>query len=74
MALQPAGAAVELAPFTGEENQLWKIDQLTDGSYRIASKGEKLALAATLKTRPGTGISLEAFNGNEAERWQIITP
>jgi arabinan endo-1,5-alpha-L-arabinosidase len=34
-----ADAEVEIAPsFTGSANQLWRIDQLTDGTYRIMPK------------------------------------
>lgn len=65
---------VELAPFTGAENQLWKLDQLADGSYRIASKLNKRALAATHKINPGNGVALEPFTGDDAQRWVITAP
>lgn len=44
---------VMLAPFIGEDSQLWKIDQLAGGSYRLASKAGKLALTATIKIKSG---------------------
>jgi len=51
--LEVAGTVAKLTPFTGADSQLWKIDQLADGSYRIVSKAAKLALAATVKINPG---------------------
>lgn len=62
------------APFAGTDNQLWKLDQLEDGSYRIASKAGKLALSAVFKTRTGSGIALDPFTGDDAQRWIITTP
>ena len=61
-------------PFTGAGNQLWKIDQLNDGSYRIASKVNKLALSATFKIKSGNGIGLQAFTGDDSQRWVIAAP
>jgi hypothetical protein len=55
-------------------DQLWKIDQLTDGSYRIASKVNKLALTATIKVKPGSGIALQTFTGDDAQRWVVTAP
>lgn len=62
------------AAFAGTDNQLWKLDQLEDGSYRIASKAGKLALSAVFKTRTGSGIALDPFTGDDAQRWIITTP
>jgi arabinan endo-1,5-alpha-L-arabinosidase len=57
---------VTVPAFTGEPNQLWQVDQLADGSYRVMPKAvpnhsERLALAAigngfaTLATFDPTG-------------------
>ena len=73
-ALTAADETAVLAPFTGTDKQLWKIDQLADGSYRIASKAGKLALTATGKTQSGSGVTLKAFTGDDAQRWDIIAP
>jgi hypothetical protein len=73
-ALTAADETAVLAPFTGADKQLWKIDQLADGSYRIASKAGKLALTATGKTKSGSGVTLKAFTGDDAQRWDIIAP
>jgi arabinan endo-1,5-alpha-L-arabinosidase len=72
--LEAAGAAVDIAPFTGADNQLWKIDQLADGSHRIASKIDKLALTAAFKSKPGNGVALQPFTGDDAQRWVIDAP
>jgi hypothetical protein len=72
--LQSVGAKAEMAPLGGADNQLWKIDQLSDGSYRIASKATKLALAATAKLDPGNGTGLQTFTGDDAQRWVIAAP
>jgi len=72
--LEVTDATADVAPFTGADNQLWKIDQLSDGSYRIASKVNKLVLASTVKIKPGNGIALQSFNGDDAQRWVIAEP
>jgi arabinan endo-1,5-alpha-L-arabinosidase len=72
--LQAAGATAVTAPFTAADSQLWKIDQLSGGSYRIASKAGKLVLAATGKTETSNGIALQAFTGDDAQRWVITAP
>jgi hypothetical protein len=61
-------------PPIGADGQLWKIDQLSDGSYRIASKVTKLVLAATVNMAPGNGTALQPFTGDDAQRWVISVP
>ena len=44
--------------FTGADNQLWRIDQLTDGTYRIMPKAipgckEPYALVSIADSTPG---------------------
>jgi arabinan endo-1,5-alpha-L-arabinosidase len=72
--LSAADGAAIVAAFNGADQQLWKIDQLADGSYRLASKIGKLALTAKTKIRPHNGVTLEAFTGDETQRWVITTP
>ncbi|HLO38909.1 MAG TPA: RICIN domain-containing protein, partial [Lacibacter sp.] len=61
-----ADAEVITVPaFTGAPEQLWRIDQLTDGSYRIMPKivpnsGKKLALVSSGDSTP----TLAEFNFN----------
>jgi hypothetical protein len=66
--------AVNIAPFTGADNQLWKIDQLSDGGYRIVSKVGKLALTATVNIDPGNGVALQPFTGGDAQHWVLVAP
>jgi len=70
------GEAVDVVPFTGADVQLWKIDQLADGSYRIVPQGgiNKLALTTTIKIKPGNGIALQSFTGDDTQRWVITEP
>ncbi len=65
------GAAVQVAPTAESDAQLWKIDQLTDGTYRVMSKAAKQALTVA----PGQGmLSLQPFDGARAQRWRISAP
>jgi len=68
---------VEVVPaFTGAAEQLWQIDQLTDGTYRIMPKAvpgmtEPLALVAVGGSTP----SLVRFDpASPAGRWTFKTP
>jgi arabinan endo-1,5-alpha-L-arabinosidase len=62
--------------FTGGPEQLWRIDQLTDGTYRLMPKSvpngkEPLALSAIGSSMP----TLEKFNaGSDRQRWLLKTP
>ena len=50
LAATPAGEVGAVPAYTGADAQLWRIDQLTDGSYRITpkvrAKGQDSALMA----------------------------
>lgn len=72
-----ANFKVEAQPsFTGAPEQLWRIDQLTDGSYRIMPKAAPgsdapLALVAVGVSTP----SLVPFDpASDAGRWRFRTP
>ena len=71
MALTAVNGSIQPAPFTGSEGQLWKIDELTDGTYRIQSKANHEVLTATAPLSPGNGMILQAFTGATAQRWAI---
>jgi arabinan endo-1,5-alpha-L-arabinosidase len=69
-----AGAEVITVPaFTGAPEQLWRIDQLTDGTYRIMPKvvpdsKEKLALVSSGDSTP----ALASFNMNtDNSKWNF---
>ena len=67
---------VILPAFSGGPEQLWRIDQLADGSYRVMPKGipnsrESLALSAIGTSMP----TLARFDpASDRQRWSIKTP
>jgi arabinan endo-1,5-alpha-L-arabinosidase len=74
-ALQAADdKSVGLAAWTGSDSQLWKVDQLADGSYRFESKPTKLALTSTRKRELPDPISLTEFTGDDTQRWTVAAP
>jgi len=69
-ALTADGAGTSLTSFTGADDQLWKLDQLSDGSYRIKSRSAGLALSTAEKSR----VTLGQFTGDDTQHWQIVAP
>ena len=67
---------VVLPAFTGAPEQLWRIDQLADGTYRLMPKTvpnakDPLALSAAGSSMP----TLATFNpASDRQRWTIRTP
>jgi arabinan endo-1,5-alpha-L-arabinosidase len=67
---------VVLPAFTGGPEQLWRVDQLTDGTYRVMPKvvpnsKEPLALSAVGSSSP----TLSKFRpDSDRQRWSIVTP
>jgi arabinan endo-1,5-alpha-L-arabinosidase len=67
---------VVLPAFTGAPEQLWRIDQLADGTYRVMPKAipnsqDPLALSAAGSSMP----TLARFNPeSDRQRWYIRTP
>jgi arabinan endo-1,5-alpha-L-arabinosidase len=67
---------VVLPTFTGGPEQLWRIDQLADGTYRVMPKRvpnlkEPLALSAVGSSSP----TLTKFRpDSDRQRWLIVTP
>jgi arabinan endo-1,5-alpha-L-arabinosidase len=65
-----------LPAFTGGPEQLWRLDQLADGTYRVMVKAvpaasQPLALSAVGSSMP----TLAPFNaGSDRQRWLIKTP
>ena len=68
------GALIEVAPDKGTDNQLWKIDQVSDGSFRIVSKANKLALTAGVGGENPRAIKMTDYNGEDAQKWIVTTP
>jgi arabinan endo-1,5-alpha-L-arabinosidase len=67
---------VVVPAFTGTPEQLWRIDQLSDGTYRVMPKAvpnskEPLALSAVGSSTP----TLSKFRpDSDRQRWSIVTP
>ena len=67
------GGELSATPFNGATEQLWRIDQLTDGTYRISPKAipgmtEPLALSAVGSSMP----TLAKFDAaSDRQRWLL---
>ena len=70
------GGELTTTSFTGASEQLWRIDQLADGSYRIAPKSipgtsEALVLSAVGSSMP----TLSRFDpASDRQRWLLGAP
>lgn len=68
------GELVALTAFTGAPEQLWRLDQLTDGTWRIMPKSnskEALAISAI----GSSSATLEKFNPeSDRQRWLFKNP
>ena len=70
------GELTAVPAFTGQPEQLWRIDQLADGSYRVMPKAlpnasKPLALSAVGSSKP----TLAAFRpDSDRERWLFKAP
>ena len=76
LAATAAGELTTVPAFTGAPEQLWRIDQLADGSYRVMPKAvpgskEALALSAVGSSMP----TLAKFDpASDRQRWRIGAP
>ena len=62
------GIAVELAPYTGADKQMWHLDQFPDGGWRIRNKtGGSLF-------ENGASVFLSTFVRDDLHLWTIATP
>jgi arabinan endo-1,5-alpha-L-arabinosidase len=68
-----ADGELEAIAFGGADGQLWKIDQLTEGSYRIRSKtsGNVLTL---VESDQGQNAELKPFGAENTQHWEIVAP
>lgn len=76
LAAAEGGEVVTVPAFTGAPEQLWRIEQLTDGTYRIMPKavpGSKEPVALT--TLGYSTATLEKFDPkSDKARWNFKTP
>ena len=70
------GELVSLPAFTGEPEQLWRLDQLTDGTWRVMPKSapnskEQVAISAI----GSSSATLAKFNpDSDRQRWLFKKP
>ena len=76
LAVRDDGLEVETVPtFTGDEAQLWRIDQLTDGTYRITPKKQPAGTDTALVAIGMSTASLVRFDpASPAGRWRLRSP
>ncbi|MGA2864716.1 MAG: hypothetical protein ABSF95_09535 [Verrucomicrobiota bacterium] len=76
LAATEAGELVALPSFTGEPEQLWRLDQLTDGTWRIMPKlGPKTKEPLALSAIGSSSATLAKFNpDSDKQRWLFKTP
>jgi arabinan endo-1,5-alpha-L-arabinosidase len=76
LAVSEDGELIALPSFTGGYEQLWRIEQITDGTWRIMPKfasvaGESLAISAI----GNSFATLEKFDpASDKQRWLFKTP
>ncbi len=76
LAATAEGELISVPAFTGGPEQLWRIDQLSDGSWRIMPKSvpdtkETIALSAIGSSSP----TLSKFNpDSDKQRWLLKSP
>lgn len=73
LAVRQDGLEVETVPsFTGDAAQLWRIDQLTDGTYRITPRKQPVGADMALVAIGTSTASLTRFDpASPAGRWRF---
>jgi arabinan endo-1,5-alpha-L-arabinosidase len=76
LAATAGGELTALPAYTGAPEQLWRFDQLADGTWRIMPKSvpgttDQLALSAVGSSMP----TLARFDpSSERQRWNVVAP
>lgn len=71
LAAAEGGELAVLPSFTGAPEQLWRIEQLPDGSWRIEAKAGRMALSAV----GASFATLSKFDAaSDKHRWLLKTP
>jgi arabinan endo-1,5-alpha-L-arabinosidase len=76
LAATAAGEVHAVTTFTGAPEQLWRIDQLADGSYRVMPKAMPDGSATLALSAVGSSkATLTRFRADsDRERWLLKTP
>jgi arabinan endo-1,5-alpha-L-arabinosidase len=67
-----ASGQVGWAAYTGADNQLWRLEQFPDGSYRIRSKSAHLVLAGS--PDDPSAVVAARFSPDDLHKWMITSP
>lgn len=71
LATTPAAELVVVPAFSGAPEQVWRIDQLSDGTWRIVPKSQAVALSAV----GSSFATLAKFDPNsDKQRWLFARP
>ena len=70
------GELITLPAFTGEPEQLWRIEQLSDGTYRIITKpGPKTKEPLAISAIGSSFATLSKFNpDSDKQHWCLKSP
>ena len=76
MAATADAELVVVPAFSGAAEQLWRIDQLTDGTFRLMPKTVPNGKGALALSAVGSSMpTLERFNAeSDRQRWLLKTP
>ena len=76
LAATEEGELVSVPSFTGGAEQLWRFDELADGTWRVMPKAVPNSKEALALSAPGSGFAtLAKFNPNsDRQRWNIKAP
>lgn len=76
LAVGEDGELVALPAFTGGHEQLWRLDQLPDGAWRIMPKFASMAKESLVLSAVGSSFAtLAKFDpGSDKQRWLFKTP
>jgi len=75
LAATAAGELVTVPVFTGAPEQLWRIDQLEDGTYRLMPKSAGGQTALALSAAGSSMPTLAKFDpASDRQRWRIEAP
>jgi arabinan endo-1,5-alpha-L-arabinosidase len=74
LAATPGGEVETVPAFTGTPEQLWQVDQLTDGSYRIKPKTTAIGDVALVAIGASTPTLARFDPASPAGRWTFRAP
>lgn len=76
LAVTAGGELITVPAFTGAPEQLWRLDQLADGSWRIAPRAtQHLKDRRALSAAGSSSVSLDPYDpASDRQRWRFNAP